>query len=643
MAVADRVLLQAANRAALRMDVVNAVQDVRYEGSMESAPTLHLPILDPDRDLLNSHLLVRRAIRSLGSAEAFTLRVIDLVYQGLPYRLSAADPEGEIVTLEFEHRGVAYMREQDHPISASRAGSTRAMFIRRQVREVGKRRGPVHRMAFWAPEVRKRQPIAAGENVDVSARAEPERDVAADRESARGFRGLTIKGVAMDADQRRNVATALGVAEEVQAGPKATLAMLCAGIAEAAFKTVANAAGSGAFGPFQVMPATARAHGVSQTDVAAHARIFLVGGKGSLKGQSFTGGDPAVEIARKNPGISPGAVANMVEGGGAGAAFYEAFRAEAEKIMGAGPGVAVGSGSEASGTGGSYVKPYQFRRDKGEDAWENTARLAEEVGRRRFVTVVAPRQDVFMYGGDADFLKLRPQAAFSPDDPEVVNFNAGLTMGRTARTARLRLLPGKVDLAWGLPIFVQGGGVEGGKWLVWDWHEASDSGTVEVELRQPQPVKPEPASEIVRRDGTTSDLGSVGDGGSLTTQGGAKGLVDSAFAIAKAVGGEDVFVVSAYRPGDPKDHGSNDADKAARDIAVRGIDALVGPPSPKLDRACVALGEAFGRPNYGNGTSGPFQGADTFQWKGYRVQIIWRTPAWGGHMGHIHIGCRLGG
>ena len=73
---------------------------------------------------------------------------------------------------------------------------------------------------------------------------------------------------------------------------------------------------------------------------------------------------------------------------------------------------------------------------------------------------------------------------------------------------------------------------------------------------------------------------------------------------------------------------------------MRGRNLLTGPPSRRLDKAVVAIGRAFGRPGYGNGRSGPYQDADTFVWKGYRIQIIWRTPKWGGHMGHIHIGAK---
>ncbi len=138
----------------------------------------------------------------------------------------------------------------------------------------------------------------------------------------------------------------------------------------------------------------------------------------------------------------------------------------------------------------------------------------------------------------------------------------------------------------------------------------------------------------------------AGGNGRITTAGGARGIVEQAAVLAAEVGGKGVFVGSSHRPGDvlasgqPSDHSQNGDRLAARDIGVRGRNLLTGPPSRRLDKAVVAIGHAFGRPGYGNGRSGPYQDADTFVWKGYRIQIIWRTPKWGGHMGHIHIGAK---
>jgi hypothetical protein len=142
---------------------------------------------------------------------------------------------------------------------------------------------------------------------------------------------------------------------------------------------------------------------------------------------------------------------------------------------------------------------------------------------------------------------------------------------------------------------------------------------------------------------TGSDLGGGEFQGTtdITTSGGAKGIVDSAAGIAAKISPQ-LIVVSGYRPGSRttsgsiSDHSANDSRQAARDIGKKGVDAINGPPSKELDTASVAIGKAFGR-NY---TAGQVIDADSFNWNGYRIQVIWRTPKYGGHMGHIHVGAR---
>lgn len=119
---------------------------------------------------------------------------------------------------------------------------------------------------------------------------------------------------------------------------------------------------------------------------------------------------------------------------------------------------------------------------------------------------------------------------------------------------------------------------------------------------------------------------------------GAKGIVEAAVAAAAPFG---TYVGSALRPGSTvsgggmSDHATDNSSRAARDIGVQGLNLLTGPPSPRLDDAVVAIGKLFGKTYHGG-----VRIVDTFNWKGYRIQIIWRTPAYGGHMGHIHIGAR---
>lgn len=495
MSLADRVLLDVANRRQLGAELTRAVTGLEFTGAMDSCPTLTATIEDPDLELMDSRLLVRGSQRELGSPAGYTLRPIDLAYDGIAYRLAAAKHEDRATQLVFEHRGVAYMREHDSPLSASRSATTRALFIRRQVDEVGRRRRAPHRLAFWAPEVSRRMPIARADD-ELASGAEPQRDSSAVVNRASSLKGHAIKGAKLNAEQRRNATILLDEAETLGAGPKATLALMLAGAEESGYRAIPNAGGSKYAGVLQADPAN-----VPQSATRKQAHYFLKGGKG------FQGGG-AIALARRNPGKSAAWIALTVQGsisnfGGdvaKGERFYDAHRREVEKIIDA-----AGGESPTPGGGGSYVKSYRFRRDKGEDAWECTGRLADEVNRRRFVTHLARRQDVFIYSDDRHLLDLPVQMRVDPDDPAVTRFDYDLDYGKTARTLSINLLRPDDDedfglVPWGLPIIVEGDHPAAGRWLVWSLHETDDSREVELELRQPTPAKLEPAAERVQRN-----------------------------------------------------------------------------------------------------------------------------------------------
>lgn len=147
---------------------------------------------------------------------------------------------------------------------------------------------------------------------------------------------------------------------------------------------------------------------------------------------------------------------------------------------------------------------------------------------------------------------------------------------------------------------------------------------------------PEIAQTIPAGDTSSTSLASYVQ--SAGSRGGARGIVEAAAETARPYGTQ---VVSSYRAdstttsGNTSDHSSNDENRAARDIGVQGVDAINGPPPAALDHAIVAIGAMFGK-RYRGGVAV----VDTFNWQGFRIQVIWRTPAYGGHRGHIHVGAR---
>lgn len=493
MSVADRLLLETVNRRALGADISRAILAVERGGSMDAQqgfPYLLVTVEDPRDALMQSQLLVRPAHRPVGTPDAAALNPVEVLVDGVWYRLRKASRGGDRVTLSFNHRGAVYMGEHKTPISASRKDTTRAAFIRRQVLEAGRSRTPGHRLSFWAYEVDRRMPLAKAER-DVSARTELQRDVGDTSDRAKAVKGLKIKGKAANAAQRRNMAIAMNVAETESAPPKAILAMMVAGIGESDFKAVPNAAGSGYHGVFQGSPRWFKI-----SDTAGMAESFLKGGKGFQAGG-------AIKLARE-PGLTPGAIATRVEASGKPAGFYDKHRKEAEKAI-----AALGGGESASlASGGSYVKPYRFRRPRGEDAWTNTGKLADEVARRRFITLPARGVDLFVYAADRDLLRLQPQADLRMDAGYVIGEpEYDLDYGKTVRSVRLSVLgdPFDTDFAWGVPVTISDSGLIDGKWLVWEVRETDGSPVVELELRQPQIAAPEPRGETIQRQSDDSE------------------------------------------------------------------------------------------------------------------------------------------
>jgi hypothetical protein len=644
VAVADRFLLEVANRRRLGADLTDAVVGIERGGSMETAqafPSLTVTVDDPRDRLMQSNVLVRPAVRELGTAAAFALRPIDVLLDGVWYRLRGASRSGDTVALKFNHRGVVYMAQHDTPMSASRADMTRAQAIRRQVLEAGRKRGAGHRLAFWAYELRRRMPLAP-KGEETSSRSEPDRDVADTSLKADGARGLKIKGRAMNAEQRRNVATSLGVAEDLDAPRKAVIAMLCAGIGESEFRVVMNRGGSDYGGVFQ---GNVKGGVFEIGDTAGMARCFLKGGKG------FQGGG-AIALSRQ-AGLTPGEIALKVEGSRSNfatqeqaVAHYQGHKREAEAIL-AGMG---GEGGDAEDSG-SYTKAFRFRRPRGEDGWTNTGKLAEEVKKRRFVTIPQRGSDLFVYAADRDLLRLRSQATIDLDagyvkDPEEYD----LDYGKTVRGLRLTVTgdPFDMDFAWGLPVTLDGG--PGGKWIVWEVHEVDGSPVVELDLRQPQAAAPEPRSETVQR-ADTSDSPAEGlpslDG---TLSGTPKAIIDryvlpvarkhdmktgiTAAGVEAANGAHSVMTTS----------GNRSAHKGPPEVAWAADMSNGTAPTPQMDALAQELADLFGMRQLSmsvTGRGGSTQISNAAR-DGYSFQLIYRSKTGGNHDNHVHFGCKRG-
>lgn len=467
-------------------NVTEVITDAVVERTVEGASTLTVTIHDPEWELLESGLF--------DSDKDGQLDIIDVKLDKLWFRLVKVAPSGDNLVLTFEDREVALLRQHDKPRSVARKDKTRAQFVEMLVREVKS-----VRIKFYAPEKAIRQPVAK------QPKAKNQKHPKERNGGLNPKQSLKIKGKRADASQRRNIELALRGADIEDADKKSRKALVLAGIAEGQFRTTATNPRSGAKGPWQLLPSTERNIGFKHTAIQKTARYFLTTG--------FTGtGKGAIDLAR-SAGLSSAAIANMVEGGGAGAAFYAAWDAEAEAILDA-------WGDFGGSTGGSTkttrVKQYRFARGQDgerEDSWTAMQRLAADVNWRCFM-----RNGEVWFISEPRLLKQRPAAVITRDTEGVDRGTFGFDWDTGKRVKELSF-----DIhvtRWAFPpgsvIVIQKSGSANGRWIVHSISRSLYSDNGSVTLTKAIKPKPEPAAETttgVQGDSsadTTADKSSVG-------------------------------------------------------------------------------------------------------------------------------------
>jgi len=125
-------------RRGLDTRIVESVTDGELERTIEGASTLSLTVHDPKRALLQSGIFSKPIEVTLGPER---------------FRLVQVQKQADDLTLTFEDRAVALLRQRSKPRHAKRGDVTRAQFALSLVREI---KPP---LPFVCPELKQRQPI----------------------------------------------------------------------------------------------------------------------------------------------------------------------------------------------------------------------------------------------------------------------------------------------------------------------------------------------------------------------------------------------------------------------------------------------------------------------------------------------------
>lgn len=469
------------------IDLTGAVTAAPYERTIEGASTQTLTVRDPDRKLLAQLEF---------DEETQKLREHDpLVAGGDRFALVKVAKTGGDFDWVFEDTAVAALRKADAVRKARRGDVTRAQFVRALVESVRPR------VPFFAPELNMPQP-----KQDRPKREQREIERAGKNPGFdRGAR-LAIKGRRADQEQRRILEIAMAESDDLNAPHDARKALVIGLIQESSVRDLDYSGDGLSEGALQLTYATARALGMSQHDEPAIIREFLRNGFAKYRP---TG---AIEMARQ-PGLSAAEIAVRCLNPNSSVAPYARWADEAEAII-----AAWGGGATSGERGGSvtYEKDYYFtvgrpHGPRGENYWDASGRMAEEVGRRRFVV-----DGEFWWISEEDLFARPVGLTISENTAGIESIDFDIDNGKRVKECTVECQLDGWEGSPGGIVEIEKLGPAGGKWLIVTIEGDRFSPHATVTLRKPIREKPEPRGELVTRTvqaQEAADAGGDGDPG----------------------------------------------------------------------------------------------------------------------------------
>lgn len=495
-----------------------------YTLDMDSTLALTLTVHDQQRVLITSGVLDANEDGRLDQG-------LEALVDGAYYRLGSFKKTGDVFTLGMEDRAAARLRDSRGPLKP-RDGENHVRFARRLVESIGE--------VFVTPTG---VAVATDGSVAAYKKARAEADDRREKGFADAILGTTkesklnsgthsgsagvgltpglrvsgtpsveavrIKGKAPTTEQTRNLEIVMGVAAKEQAGQRATIAMLCAGIGESTFRNVVNSIGYG--GVFQG-DVSHQYRYFKATDTAAMAHSFLRGGKGFQQGG-------AIALAAANPSMGAGEIATRVEGSWEDPSFYDKYLSEAHVVYnhyfgGIDPSrIILGSDQNDEALPNGLVLKGTSRAsalvqrgtpdDPNEDSWTCLQRISKARGWRCFVV-----HNKVYYAREQDLIRSRPRLTISEQSAgvDVIDWEWSPRKKVNVATVTCRASlwsapPGSVA------VFVESGGANG-RWLVSSFKRARESKQATIELRRGteliQPPKTTAATSPVSQAGAAS-------------------------------------------------------------------------------------------------------------------------------------------
>lgn len=457
----DRVVLDVIQKGVPSFNAVGSIIDAKVYDTMSGAPTFTLQLHDPELRLLQSSV-----IWTFDSKGNRRVRAVDVDVKGRPYRLvqvqwgAASTGAGVDLTLTFEHRLVAYLREHDRPRKVSRNKATLAEFISSFAREV-----KAMKIRFVCRELTIKQPI---EKLSKDV-AQPVRDSKHDPGLPTGA-DITVKGKKATRAQRKTLDNVLRAGESKNMPRRAlVIAVMVVTQESVAGKLRSNTSNPGVRGSFH-QDASYGTPAQRNDDFHAAGKFY----------------DKLAKVLKAHPsGYSYGELADKVQISG-DPAGYQQWKDEAEHTVKA----FAGTGSESR----TFIKAFNYTRGvdgKREDSWDCSQRYAQLVNWRSFVKGKA----TWVYESEPVLFKARPLARIARDEPAVVDIQGDCDTGKEVETLTVQVRVALWTTPPGSTVIVDGEGPGTDRWLIEDYDRSLFDPLGTLTLQRPAPPKAEPAPD----------------------------------------------------------------------------------------------------------------------------------------------------
>lgn len=478
----------------LDANLIDSVVDTSWERTIEGASTLTFVLDDPEGDLMESALLTRWAWGNgdLGEDDWIARgRRVDVRIGREIYRLVKVNASGTQVTLTFEDRDVARLRERYGARKMPRKQVTRAEFGRFLIAEVKRPKIEVH-----VPELHIRQPVAKSKP---SKQADQERVENGDQGIDPGTDGLTVKGQDATRQQIRNAEAVLDEVQNYPEAPqRAVIALLCAIIQESVMGTAGMKVSTDGDSIGWLQARTSYISRDDALDLAYNVRRFFK--------EPWTGTPEGGAIKQARAGRSIGAITTSIQGNSTGD-VYTQWKGEALKFLEA----YEGGGGRIDGER-TVRKPYQYERKPKENTWDCLQRLFNEVNWRRFM-----RNGKVWLISENRLFKQKPAMRLRVGKKGVDAIDFDLDMGArdqiqtltvTGRAGLNAIQPGQIAI-------VERRGPANGRWLVASASGKFGDDAVTVTLRKPMAKKPEPSASTSTAGGSSDEAEADGPLGAV--------------------------------------------------------------------------------------------------------------------------------